>query len=90
MIDHLLDGSLKLVINIPTNSEGTLAGSIRDDEYAIRRLAVEHNVPVLTTIELATATVEASQYLKLQDPEVSAMNEYVGKTRETEFTQLPS
>ena len=90
ILDHLLDGTIKLVINIPMNGDGTMAESIRDDEYAIRRLAVEHNVPVLTTLELADATVEALQYLKLQQPEVRPINDYVGAPTQNQFTQLPS
>jgi carbamoyl-phosphate synthase large subunit len=86
ILDYLLDGTIKLVINIPTNENGKLADTIRDDEYAIRRLAVEHNVPVLTTFELASATVEALQYLKLQEPEVLPLNGYVADGKPTFVT----
>jgi carbamoyl-phosphate synthase large subunit len=79
ILDYLLDGKIKLVINIPASGNGIVADSIRDDEYAIRRLAVEHNVPVLTTFELAAATVEALQYLKFQEPEVLPLSGYVGE-----------
>jgi hypothetical protein len=77
ILDYLLKGRIKLVINIPTTGDGGVAGSIREDEYAIRRLAIEHSVPVLTTFELAAATVEALQYLKFQEPEVLALTDYV-------------
>jgi carbamoyl-phosphate synthase large subunit len=77
ILDYLLEGRIKLVINIPTTGEGGVADSIREDEYAIRRLAIEHSVPVLTTFELAAATVEALQYLKFQEPEVLALTDYV-------------
>jgi carbamoyl-phosphate synthase large subunit len=83
ILDYMLDGRIKLVINIPTNGDGFLAENIRDDEYAIRRLAVEHNVPVLTTFELAAATVEALQYLKLQEPEVLPLDDYVRRDMAT-------
>lgn len=76
-MDYLLEGRIKLVINIPTTVDGGLADSIREDEHAIRRLAIEHSVPVLTTFELAAATVEALQYLKFQEPEVLALTHYV-------------
>jgi carbamoyl-phosphate synthase large subunit len=77
ILDYLLDGKIKLVINIPSNGNSVLSEGIREDEYAIRRLAVEHNVPVVTTFELAAAIVEALQYLKLQKPEVLALTDYV-------------
>ena len=79
ILDYLLDGRIKLVINIPTNGDGALANRTREDEYAIRRLAVEHNIPVLTTFELAAATVEGLQYLKFQEPEVFAVTDYVAE-----------
>jgi len=75
--DYLLNGKISLVINIPANGNGVISETILEDEYAIRRLAVEHNVPVVTTIELASAIVEALQYLKSEEPEILSLNEYV-------------
>ena len=75
--DYLLNGKVNLVINIPTNRNGALDEQIREDEYAIRRLAVEHNIPVVTTMELAGAIVEALQYLRFQEPEILALTDYV-------------
>jgi hypothetical protein len=37
---------------------------------------VEHNIPVVTTIELASAIVEALQYLSFQEPEILALTDY--------------
>ena len=54
-----------------------------EDEYAIRRLAVEHNIPVVTTIELASAIVEALQYLRSEEPEVLPLNDYVPTNEST-------
>jgi hypothetical protein len=76
ILDCLLDGTICLVINIPTNGDRALDQKILADEYAIRRLAVEHNVPVVTTIELASAVVEALQYLRFQRPEILALTDY--------------
>ena len=75
--DYLLNGKISLVINIPTNRDGTISDTILQDEYSIRRLAVEHNVPVVTTLELASAIVEALQYLRLEHPEILALDDYV-------------
>ncbi len=77
ILDYLLEGKVNLVINIPTNSDGVIEESILEDEYAIRRLAVENNIPVVTTVELASAIVEALQYLTFQDPEILALTDYV-------------
>jgi len=75
--DYLLDGRINLIINIPTSGDGAISDTILQDEYSIRRLAVEHNIPVITTLELASAIVEALQYLKLEHPEILALDEYV-------------
>ncbi len=80
ILDYLLNGKVNLVINIPTNGDGVIEEHILEDEYAIRRLAVEHNIPVVTTVELASAIVEALQYLEFQDPEILALNDYVQAT----------
>jgi methylglyoxal synthase len=64
------------VINIPTNRDSVPDESILQDEYSIMRIAVEHNIPVVTTIELASAIVEALQYLKLQEPEILPLEDY--------------
>ncbi len=81
ILDYLLNGKVNLVINIPTNGDGIIDEQILEDEYTIRRLAVEHNVPVVTTVELASAIVEALQYLKFQDPEILALSDYVQATK---------
>jgi carbamoyl-phosphate synthase large subunit len=75
--DYLLEGKIGLVINIPANGNGAISETILEDEYAIRRLAVEHNIPVVTTIELASAIVEALQYLRSEKPEILSLSEYV-------------
>jgi carbamoyl-phosphate synthase large subunit len=75
--DYLLDGRISLVINIPTNGNGIINPTVLEDEYAIRRLAVEHNIPVVTTIELASAIVEAVQYLRSEEPEILPLSDYV-------------
>lgn len=77
ILDYLLNGKISLVINIPSNSDGVIDAQILDDEYTIRRHAVEHNIPVITTLELASAIVEALQYMRFQDPEILPLNEYV-------------
>lgn len=72
-----MKGKIHLVINIPTNGNGIIDKSILEDEYAIRRIAVEHNIPVVTTIELASAIIEALQYLRYEEPETLALDEYL-------------
>ncbi len=47
-------GKINLIINTPTNSSGA-----RRDGYMMRRLAVELEIPFLTTVHAARATVSA-------------------------------
>jgi len=47
-------GEIKLVINTPTASSGA-----RRDGYMMRRLAVDMNIPFITTIQAAQAAVRA-------------------------------
>lgn len=58
ILDYLINQRIKLVINI-LKLEG--AGSLKalDDDYLIRRKAVEFGIPVITNLELAHALVNA-------------------------------
>ncbi len=47
-------GEINLIINTPTDT----SGSVRDG-YMMRRLAVELEIPFLTTVQAAKATVGA-------------------------------
>jgi carbamoyl-phosphate synthase large subunit len=75
--DYLRTDKINLVVNIPMNGDSLMDQRLFADEYAIRRLAVEFNVPVVTTLELASAIVEALQYLKFQEPEILSLTDYV-------------
>lgn len=58
ILDYLVEGKLELIINIPSTSVLEKFASMLEDEYQIRRKAVELGVPVLTTYEDAEAFVE--------------------------------
>ncbi len=53
ILEHILAGKIDLVINIPTAKDRKEYQDALEDEYTIRRLAVEFNIPVLTNLELA-------------------------------------
>ncbi|MEE8238742.1 MAG: hypothetical protein V3R13_01475, partial [Nitrososphaerales archaeon] len=50
-------------INIPVTRESPRMRDIMEDEYLIRRKAVELGIPVLTTIEGARVFVEGLEWL---------------------------
>jgi len=61
ILNYLLEGKIDFVINLPTVDIAKTPKKYQDtlgDEYTIRRLAVEFNVPVVTTLELASALVK--------------------------------
>ena len=75
---ELIDnGVIDLVINVPReyDSKG------RPDGYLIRRRAVDAGVPLLTDLKLASAVVGALHRTKGRQPDIRALDEYVGRLR---------
>ncbi|HLE98125.1 MAG TPA: carbamoyl-phosphate synthase large subunit [Candidatus Thermoplasmatota archaeon] len=58
-IDLMRRGEIRLVVNTPTLSRGA-----RRDGYMMRRLAVELDIPFLTTLQAATAATHAIARMK--------------------------
>ena len=75
-------GEIRLVINTPTNSSGA-----RRDGYMMRRLAVDLNIPFLTTIQAATAAALAIEEERLGGLGVRSLRAY-GASLRTEGTKL--
>lgn len=63
---------IDLVINLAHQFEGEI---IRDD-YAMRRLAVDFNVPLITNIQLAQLFLRAIQYKTLSDLQAKPWSNY--------------
>ncbi|RLI37259.1 carbamoyl-phosphate synthase large subunit [Candidatus Bathyarchaeota archaeon] len=79
ILDYLLKRKIDLVINIPvTNTDGEYR-DILEDEYTIRRLAVEFNIPVVTTLELASALVRVLKYRENSEVVIRSLNEYMDR-----------
>ncbi len=64
-------GDIRLVINTPTNSTGA-----RRDGYMMRRLAVDLNIPFISTIQAAEAAVQAIDESTAGDLEVVPIQAY--------------
>lgn len=64
-------GEINLIVNTPTESSGS-----RRDGYVMRRLAVELEIPFMTTAQGANAAVGAIKRLKSSEIKVSDMNSY--------------
>ncbi|MFX0148353.1 MAG: hypothetical protein ACFE8E_11490, partial [Candidatus Hodarchaeota archaeon] len=77
IISCLQNGRIDMVINIPlpTTIEEKFM-TIMEDEYAIRRMAVDFNIPVIINLQLAKAIVNAIENLRKKDIEIKSLNEY--------------
>ena len=62
--DYLVKRELDLIINIPSKSTDNKMKDIVEDEYLIRRKAVEMGIPVFTTIEASKVFVDGLEWLE--------------------------
>jgi carbamoyl-phosphate synthase large subunit len=80
ILEYLLKRKIDLVVNIPaTNNHVNTEkqADILEDEYVIRRLAVEFNIPVITNLELASALVKMLNQLTNNAITIRSLNEYM-------------
>jgi len=73
----LQNAAIDLVINIPIPS--TVEEKFRkvmEDEYKIRRMAVDYNIPVIINLQLANALVNAIEYIHHKEIPVKALGDY--------------
>ncbi len=73
----LQDGRIDMVINIPlpTTVESKFR-QIMEDEYKIRRMAVDYNIPVIINLQLAKAIVDAIEKVREKPLVVKSLNDY--------------
>jgi carbamoyl-phosphate synthase large subunit len=71
-LTYIADGKIDLVINIPKNAER----SELTNGYLIRRKAIDHNIPLITNLQLARRLVKALQSKKLEDLKIKSWEEY--------------
>jgi carbamoyl-phosphate synthase large subunit len=68
---------LDLVINVPMANVRDKHIDVLEDEYIIRRQAVEFNIPVITNLELASALVRVLSHRDCNGLTVRSLNEYM-------------
>jgi len=71
-LSYIADGKIDLVINIPKNFEKEEL----DNDYLIRRKAVDLDVPLITNLQLGKRFVEAIQKTSRDDLKVKNWGEY--------------
>jgi carbamoyl-phosphate synthase large subunit len=70
IVDHILNNQVQLIVNTPLGRESFF------DDRAMRRVAMVHNVPSITTLTGASAAVEAIRALGAHALEVRAIQDY--------------
>ena len=79
----LQEGHIDMVINIPmpTTVEEKFK-TIMEDEYEIRRMAVDYNIPVIINLQLARAVVDAIENVREKKVKIKSLNEYHSSLKE--------
>jgi len=72
VLDYLRDKKIDLVVNIPKN----LSKHELDNDYTIRRAAIDFNIPLITNANLANAFIMAFCKLGQGDIEIKSWDEY--------------
>jgi len=77
IIQCLQDGRIDMVINIPLpTTVKEKFKTIMEDEYKIRRMAVDYNIPVIINLQLAKAVFDAIKNTRERKTEIKSLNEY--------------
>ncbi|MBN2458487.1 carbamoyl-phosphate synthase (glutamine-hydrolyzing) large subunit [Candidatus Woesearchaeota archaeon] len=63
---------IELIINIPNNPDRVALS----DGYVIRRKATDHNVPLITNVQLAKAVIDAITGIEIEDIDVKSWDEF--------------
>jgi len=71
-LTYIAEGKIDLVINIPKTLEETEL----ENDYLIRRKAVDFNIPLLTNAQITRLFVDSISKKKLEDLEIKSWDEY--------------
>jgi len=77
IVDYLQEGEIDLVINIPMPNHLVTFSEVLKDEYTIRRLAIEFNIPVVTNLQLASALTKILEQREANKFDIRSLNEYM-------------
>jgi len=73
ILSKMYAGEIDLVINIPKSVDSTEL----DDDYLIRRKAIDLNIPLITNIQIAKRFVKALDQFELSELDVKSWSEYI-------------
>ncbi len=70
IVDRMINGEVDWIINTPLGNESNLDGK------AIRRAAIEHGLPIMTTLAAARAGIQALRAMRESPMHVLSLQEY--------------
>jgi carbamoyl-phosphate synthase large subunit len=76
IVDGIVSGEVGLLINTPLGKRSQY------DDYAMRRAAIIHNIPYLTTMSAASAACDALIALRSRTPRVRTIQDRIREARE--------
>ena len=71
IVDHIINGDIVLLINTPLGKKSQF------DDYAMRRAAITHKLPYLTTMSATSAACDAVIALKSEQRTVLSVQERI-------------
>ena len=71
-LDYIRDKKIDLIVNVPKN----LSKDELNNDYTIRRSAIDFNIPLITNARLANAFITAFCRLEKSDIQIKSWNEY--------------
>jgi len=71
-LSYIADKKIDFVINIPKNIEKEEL----DNDYLIRRKAIDFNIPLITNLQLAKRFIEALNKTRIEDLHIKSWDEY--------------
>jgi carbamoyl-phosphate synthase large subunit len=81
IVDGIVSGEVGLLINTPLGKRSQY------DDYAMRRAAITHNIPYLTTMSAASAACDALIALRSRTPRVRTIQDRIREAQETQVAQ---
>jgi carbamoyl-phosphate synthase large subunit len=75
IVDGIVSGEIGLLINTPLGKKSQY------DDYAMRRAAITHKIPYLTTMSAANAACDALIALRSRTPKVRALQDRIADVR---------
>ena len=72
--DYLAERKIDLIINIPSSMAVEKLGDMQEDDYKIRRKAVELGIPVLTNVENIDVFIKGLAWLRTREITISALS----------------